>query len=63
MPLIPVPPRVPGLPDPLRRVPVPSDLAAVTTRGYEDEPASAGMEQSAVEDIWCAAERLVSKRR
>ena len=58
MSLIPLPPRIPGLPDPLRRVAVPDDLAAVTTRGHEDEPASAGLEQSAVEDIWRATERL-----
>ena len=58
MPLIPVPPRVPGLPDPLRRAAVPSDLAAVTARGFEDEAASAGMEQAEVESIWRAAERL-----
>ena len=60
MSLIPLPPRIPGLPDPLRRVAVPDDLAAVTTRGPEDEPASAGLEQSAVEDIWRATERLYS---
>jgi CubicO group peptidase (beta-lactamase class C family) len=58
MPLIPTPPRIPGLPDPLRRVSVPSDLSAVTTRGFEDEPASAGMDQSAIDDVWRAAERL-----
>jgi CubicO group peptidase (beta-lactamase class C family) len=56
--LIPVPPRIHGLPDPLRRVSVPSDLGAVTTRGFEQEPSSAGMEPGAVEDIWRAAERL-----
>jgi CubicO group peptidase (beta-lactamase class C family) len=56
--LIPVPPPLPGLPDPLRRVRVPGDLAGVTTRGTEETPARSGMEPGAVEDIWRATERL-----
>jgi CubicO group peptidase (beta-lactamase class C family) len=58
MSLIPLPPRIPGLPDPLRRCRVPDHLEAVTTRAGEEEPAAAGMERGAVEDIWTAAERL-----
>jgi CubicO group peptidase (beta-lactamase class C family) len=57
VPLIPVP-RIPGLPDPLRRVSVPSDLAAVTTHGAEEDPASVGMDRDAAEGIWQAAERV-----
>ena len=56
MSLIPVPPRVPGLPDPLRRVRVPGDLEAITTRAAEED--ADGLEPNAVGDIWRAAERL-----
>jgi CubicO group peptidase (beta-lactamase class C family) len=56
--LIPVPPPLPGLPDLLRRVRVPDDLDAVTTRGVAEEPGSTSLEPGAVEDIWEAAERL-----
>lgn len=45
-------PRVPGLPDPLRRVHVPRDLRSVTTVGAEADPADGGMSQAAVERIW-----------
>jgi CubicO group peptidase (beta-lactamase class C family) len=45
-------PRVPGLPDPLRRVHVPRDLEAVTTVGEEVDAAEGGMTQAAVERIW-----------
>ena len=58
MSLIPVPPPVPGLPDPLRRVRVPRDLAGVTTRGAEEAAEGSGMEAGAVEDIWRATERV-----
>lgn len=45
-------PRVPGLPDPLRRIHVPHDTASVTTVGEEVDAAEGGMSQAAVERIW-----------
>ena len=45
-------PRIPGLPDPLRRIHVPRDLAAVTTIAPEADPAAAGMTREGVEQIW-----------
>jgi CubicO group peptidase (beta-lactamase class C family) len=48
-------PRVPGLPDPLRRIHVPRDLESVTTRGPEVAPAEGGMTRAQVERIWQAA--------
>jgi CubicO group peptidase (beta-lactamase class C family) len=57
-PFIPVP-RLPAVPDPLRRIRVPDDLDAVTTRSDTEEPAAAaGMDSEAVERVWHAAERL-----
>jgi CubicO group peptidase (beta-lactamase class C family) len=58
MPRIPSIPRVPGLPDPLRRVRIPPDLGSVTTIGDEQTPAEGGMEREAVERIWDAAVEL-----
>lgn len=55
MPQIPTLPRVPGLPDPLRRIRLPRDLDAVTTRGAEEDPAAVGMDAESVEEIWEAA--------
>lgn len=52
MPEIPSLPRVPGLPDPLRRVELPDDLASVTTIADEDDPAAAGLDHAAVARIW-----------
>jgi CubicO group peptidase (beta-lactamase class C family) len=51
-------PRPPIGPDPLRRVPVPKDLAEVTTLAPERDPADVGMSRDAIETIWSAAERL-----
>ena len=48
-------PRVPGVPDQLRRVHVPSDLESVTTRGPEVEAAEGGMTPEQVERIWSSA--------
>jgi CubicO group peptidase (beta-lactamase class C family) len=45
-------PRVPGLPDPLRRIHVPDDLDSVTTIGAEEDPRDAGVEPDAVARIW-----------
>lgn len=58
MPRIPTLPRVPGLPDPLRRVAVPSELEPVTTRGLEVDPEPVGMSARAVGRIWKAARLL-----
>src|SRR5437588_2251434 len=55
MPAIPTLPRVPGLPDPLRRIRLPEDLEAVTTIGDEDDPAAAGLDRRAVHRIWKGA--------
>jgi CubicO group peptidase (beta-lactamase class C family) len=52
---IPSLPRVPGLPDPLRRIRLPNDLDAVTSVGEEDDPAAAGVDRRAVDRIWKGA--------
>src|SRR5258707_4384354 len=58
MPRIPTLPRVPGLPDPLRRVAIPDELEPVTTRGAEADPETVGMSARDVERIWKAARLL-----
>lgn len=58
MPRIPTLPRVPGLPDPLRRVAIPDELEPVTTRGPEADPETVGMSARDVERIWKAARLL-----
>jgi CubicO group peptidase (beta-lactamase class C family) len=55
VPKIPSLPRVPGLPDPLRRISLPSNLDAVTTIADEQEPEAEGMTTESVEGIWRAA--------
>ncbi len=50
--LIPAIPRLPLVPDPLRRVQISADLGAVTTIGAEEDPLAAGMEPEAVRRIW-----------
>ena len=57
MPLVPVP-RLPLLPDPLRRIRVPRDLDAVTHVGAEADPADGGMTRDQVERIWGSAQRF-----
>jgi CubicO group peptidase (beta-lactamase class C family) len=47
-------PRLPLLPDPLRRVRVPPNLREITTIGDED-PRAGGLSKTAVERIWSAA--------
>lgn len=54
MPRIPQVPRLPLVPDPLRRIRVPKDLDAVTTTGVED-PEAGGMRSDEVETIWESA--------
>jgi CubicO group peptidase (beta-lactamase class C family) len=51
MPLVPVP-RLPLVPDPLRRIRVPRDLEAVTSVGHEEDPADGGLSRDQVERIW-----------
>ncbi len=48
-------PRIPGVPDPLRRVRVPDDLESITTIGDEEPAAAGGLGTEAVERIWGAA--------
>jgi CubicO group peptidase (beta-lactamase class C family) len=55
---VPTIPRVPGLPDPLRRIRVPGDLESVTTVGEEAPAASAGLRERAVSRIWQVAQKL-----
>ncbi|MFL5822968.1 MAG: serine hydrolase domain-containing protein [Solirubrobacteraceae bacterium] len=62
MPRIPTLPRIPGLPDPLRRIDLPADLDAVTTTGEEQDPVEAGMRDGGVERIWDAALDLYRSR-
>jgi CubicO group peptidase (beta-lactamase class C family) len=52
---IPSLPRIPGLPDPLRRIRLPDDFEAVTTIGEEADPADAGLDKRAVQRIWNGA--------
>lgn len=52
---MPILPRIPHLPDPLRRIQLPDDLEAVTTTGAEEDPRSAGLARQTVERIWQAA--------
>jgi CubicO group peptidase (beta-lactamase class C family) len=48
-------PRLPLVPDPLRRVRVPRDLASITTIGDEEDAAAAGLTAKTVERIWKSA--------
>lgn len=52
---MPTVPRLPLVPDPLRRIHVRRDLAAITTVGDEEHPSAGGMDEEAVESIWGAA--------
>ena len=51
---LPTVPRLPVVPDPLRRVRIPKDIDAVTTVGDEAEPEAGGVERRNVEAIWKA---------
>jgi CubicO group peptidase (beta-lactamase class C family) len=51
-------PRIPVLPDPLRRIHVPRDLKSITTSGEEVDPATVGLSERTVERIWAAARDL-----
>ncbi len=56
---IPLIPRLPLVPDPLRRIRVPRDLGAVSTRSLEAADVEAlGMTAAGIERIWTGVERL-----
>jgi CubicO group peptidase (beta-lactamase class C family) len=55
MPRIPSIPRLPFVPDPLRRIRMPRDLEEVTTVGPEESPGEGGMSAASVARIWDAA--------
>jgi CubicO group peptidase (beta-lactamase class C family) len=52
---VPQVPRLPLVPDPLRRIRVPRDLDSVTAVGQEADPGAAGMTRDQVEQIWSDA--------
>lgn len=52
IPTLPPLPRLPFVPDVMRRIRVPKDLDAVTTVGHEAHPAEGGMTEGGVERIW-----------
>jgi CubicO group peptidase (beta-lactamase class C family) len=58
MPSVPSLPRLPGVPDPLNRIQLPHDLAAVTTRGGQEDPAAGGLSDETVEKLWDAGVSL-----
>jgi CubicO group peptidase (beta-lactamase class C family) len=45
-------PRLPGVPDVFHRVTVPDHLESVTTKGAEEEPEAAGLDEETIERIW-----------
>jgi CubicO group peptidase (beta-lactamase class C family) len=51
-------PRLPLIPDPLRRIKVPRDLAPITDVGEEEAPRAGGMTRASVDRIWGSAEQL-----
>jgi len=51
---LPTVPRIPIVPDPLRRVRIPRDLEAVTTIAAEADPEAAGVSRGNVDAIWRA---------
>jgi CubicO group peptidase (beta-lactamase class C family) len=56
--VMPTVPRLPLVPDPLRRIHVRRDLASITTTGPEADPAAVGLDSKSVEKIWRAARDL-----
>src|SRR5581483_2858090 len=51
-------PRLPLVPDPLRRVRVPRDLRSVTTIAAESDPEEVGLSAKTIDRIWGAARNL-----
>jgi CubicO group peptidase (beta-lactamase class C family) len=45
-------PRIPGLPDPLRRARVPRNLKEITTIGEEADPGAGGMTRESIDRFW-----------
>jgi CubicO group peptidase (beta-lactamase class C family) len=58
MPLGRLLPRIPGVPDPLRRVRVPRNLKEITTIGEEGDPSAGGMTPKSIDRIWKAVTDL-----
>src|SRR5437870_4766993 len=58
MALMPSVPRLPLVRDPLRRIHVPRNLAAITTTAAEADPVEVGLDAKAVERMWRAARDL-----
>jgi CubicO group peptidase (beta-lactamase class C family) len=56
--VMPTVPRLPLVPDPLRRIHVRRDLVSITTTGPEADPAAVGLDSKSVEKIWRAARDL-----
>lgn len=48
-------PRLPLIPDPLRRIRLPDDLQAITQIGEEEDPAAVGLSRETIERIWGSA--------
>jgi CubicO group peptidase (beta-lactamase class C family) len=51
-------PRLPLIPDPLRRIQVPRDLKSITTAAAEADPEAVGISSRTVERIWSSAREL-----
>ena len=51
-------PRLPLVPDPLRRIHVPRDIKSITTVGHEEDPESLGVSLRTINRIWTAAREL-----
>jgi CubicO group peptidase (beta-lactamase class C family) len=51
-------PRLPLVPDPLRRIHVPRELKSITTVGEEEDPEPYGVSRRTIERIWGAAREL-----
>jgi CubicO group peptidase (beta-lactamase class C family) len=51
-------PRLPFVPDPLRRIHVPHDLDSITTTAPEADPEPLGISQRTIERIWASARNL-----
>jgi CubicO group peptidase (beta-lactamase class C family) len=51
-------PRLPLIPDPLRRIHVVRDLKSITTSGSEEVPGAGGLSEQTVERIWSGAREL-----
>jgi CubicO group peptidase (beta-lactamase class C family) len=51
-------PRLPLIPDPLRRIHVPREIKSITAVGAEEDPEPLGLDRRTVEHIWAAAREL-----